>query len=105
MAERTPARSAALAWTSRARMLAANVVPCAAPAMVLARMNGTTTPARSVEQDRDDGAEEHDHARPLSARRRGAAGERRPDRARRHERRADDSGDERVARAELVGRD
>jgi hypothetical protein len=45
MAERTPARSAGPAPASSARMLPANVAPCAAPARPLATSNDATTQA------------------------------------------------------------
>jgi hypothetical protein len=46
MAERTPARSAGPAPASSARMLPANVAPCAAPARPLAASNDATRPSR-----------------------------------------------------------
>ena len=47
MAARMPARSLSSAPISSARMLAANVVPCAVPATRLAMRNRATTPACS----------------------------------------------------------
>src|SRR4051794_14441032 len=46
MAARMPGRSPAAAPVSNARMLAANVVPCAVPATALATRNGATAPAQ-----------------------------------------------------------